>query len=312
MLVNTQYRVLALLRRCDGPVSGEKLSVELGVSRVAVWKHVRELQRQGYGIEASSSGYRLVSTPDALLPGEFPGWESRIHYFPEVDSTMRLARELARRGAEEGTIVAAECQTRGRGRLDRTWLSPCGGIYMTVITRPGIGPALAPRVNLIASVSVATVLNDRFGLRARVKWPNDVLVDGRKICGILSEMEADCDAVRYVNVGMGLNINAPIDTGTAAAVSLAELVPGPVRRADIVMRVVTDLLQRLPDLATLQALDEWRELSETVGRQVCVRHGDEEVRGTAVDVNDAGALIVRTSSGEDTTVYAGDCACGES
>lgn len=310
MSVNTLYRVLGALRECDTAVSGEKLSKVLGLSRVAVWKHVRELRRQGYGIYSSASGYRLTSIPDVLLPGEFPGWESRVYHHDEVDSTMRVARDLARKGAEEGTIVVAERQAHGRGRLERTWLSPAGGIYMTVVTRPDIGPVLAPRVSLIASVSVATVLRAMLGVPAVVKWPNDVLVHGRKLCGILSEMEAECDAVRYVNVGIGMNVNACVVEGTTRPVSLCELVHRPVRRAEIARRVTADLLQRLPDLATPRALDAWKELSETLGREVCVRHGDEIVAGTAVDLEDAGALIVRTSGGGYTTVYAGDCTYG--
>jgi len=310
MSVNTLYRVLGSLREAEGTLSGEKLSKELGVSRVAVWKHVQELRRQGYVVGSSNSGYRLLGAPDLLLPGEFPGWESRIHHFQEVDSTMRLARELAASAAEEGTIVVAETQSQGRGRLDRTWQSPRGGVYMTVITRPHIQPRHAPRVNLLASVSVASVLRQALGVSATVKWPNDVLVDGRKVCGILSEMEAECDAVRYVNVGIGMNVSVPVWAGAAKAVSLSELVTGPVRRAEIARRVVKDLLQRLPDVASTRALDAWRALSETIGRQVSVQQGEEVVSGMAVDVDESGALVVRAGSGDCVTVFAGDCRYG--
>ncbi|HHE41721.1 MAG TPA: biotin--[acetyl-CoA-carboxylase] ligase [Dehalococcoidia bacterium] len=305
-LVNNTYQVLRCLRGA-GVVSGQNLSRRLGISRVGVWKHVQELRRQGYCIESSPTGYRLLSAPDLLLPGEFPGWEDRIYHFHEVDSTMRIARELARGDAEEGTLVLAESQSQGRGRLDRVWLSPPGGIYLTLVTRPKISPALATRVSLVASVSVATALRENLGVPACVKWPNDVLVGGRKVCGILAEMEAEPDAVRYINIGIGVNVNTPADPQLPAAVSLVELVGRPVDRREVTMRIVTDLLRRLRELTSASCLNIWRELSGTIGREVCVRQDNETICGVAVDIQESGALVVQAADGRRTAVVAGDC-----
>ena len=158
-------RILEALREGGGHVSGETLSQELGISRVSVWKHIRSLKKDGYIVEASPRGYKLVSSPDLLLPYEFPDIERRIHYFQEIASTMDAARELAKKGADEGTIVIAESQTGGRGRLSRQWVSPQGGVYFTLILRPRIGPAYAPRINLMAAIAVAATIRKLFGLR---------------------------------------------------------------------------------------------------------------------------------------------------
>src|SRR4030043_2431021 len=186
-------KILKALRERTHYVSGEALSHQLGISRVSIWKHLRGLKEDGYVIEASAKGYRLVSSPDLLLPHEFPGLEQRIHHFREISSTMDATRELAKKGAEEGTIVIAEVQTRGRGRLSREWLSPEGGIYFTLIVRPRISPAYAPRITLMASVAVAATIRKLFGLKAELKWPNGVLIDGQEVCGMLGEWGAAMD-----------------------------------------------------------------------------------------------------------------------
>lgn len=306
-MVNALYHVLAALRETETTVSGERLSGQLGISRVAIWKHIRELRRQGYGVESYARGYRLVSVPDLLLPGEFPGWESRIQHFTEIDSTMRVARELARAGADEGTVVIAEKQTRGRGRLGRMWMSPAGGIYLTVITRPRVAPTLAPRANLIAAVAVATTLQAMLGVSARVKWPNDVLIEGKKVCGILSEMEAESDTVHYINVGIGMNVNVPVGDAVLNSVSLAESVGKPVDRVRLTRQLVTRLLQYLRELDSPTVLEMWKEMSDTLGRHVSIQQGEKHVKGLAVDVVDSGALVVRGPDGVNSAVFAGDC-----
>ncbi len=302
-----RYSVLAVLRMHGSDVSGGAIGRQLGISRVAVWKQVQELRKQGYEIAASAKGYRLESAPDALLPGEFPGWESRIHHVDTIDSTMLLARALARRGAENGTLVIAERQMAGRGRLDRSWVSPVGGVYMTLVTRPAVAPALAPRISLMASVAVAAAIESLYGLRAQVKWPNDVLISGRKVCGILAEMEAECDAVHYVNVGIGLNANALVGEVQTGAVSLAELLGAPVDRKRLVKAVVEGILARLSLLGDAATLDEWRRRAVTLGREVSIAGGRESVVGMALDIDNTGALLVRQADGSVVEVVAGDC-----
>lgn len=302
-----QYAILAALKATDGCVSGEALARRLGISRVAVWKQVRELRERGYVVQSSAKGYRLESCPDLLLPTEFPGWEARFHHVPVVDSTMHLARILARRGEPEGTVVIAEQQTSGRGRLDRHWLSPGGGIYLTLVTRPSVAPSQAPRINLLAAVVVSRTLERLYGLAARVKWPNDVLVDGRKVCGILAEMDAECDAVRFVNVGIGLNANSRVADEQPAGVSLLELLGAPVDRVLLVREIVQDVLDSLPRLTSGALLDEWRSRTVTLGREVSVACGDSTIRGIALDITASGTLLVQDAGGETHEVVAGDC-----
>ena len=302
-----RHAVLAALKANEGDVSGESLARELGVSRVAVWKQVRELRSLGYVVLSSSRGYRLQSCPDLLLPCEFPGWEARVHHRLSADSTMHLARTLARGGADEGTLVIAERQTAGRGRLDRSWLSPRGGIYMTLVTRPAVAPAQAPRINLLVAVVIADAIERLYGLAARVKWPNDVLIGDRKMCGILAEMDAECDAVRFVNVGIGLNANSVIAAEQRSAVSLLELLGAPVNRVQLVTQIVQGILDALPRLTGEALLDEWRNRTITIGRQVSIVAPGTSVSGVAIDINSSGALLVRDSSGQTHEVVAGDC-----
>ena len=205
MVNEIRGKILQALRESSDYISGEMLSQKLSISRVSIWKHVHSLQQEGYILEASPKGYRLVSSPDLLLPYEFPGWEGKIHHFTELVSTMDVARELAKGGAEEGTIIIAETQSQGKGRLGREWLSPKGGIYFTIILRPKISPAYAPRINLMAAVAVAKTIGRLFGLKAELKWPNDVLIEGKKACGILAEIDAEIDKVNSVNLGIGIN-----------------------------------------------------------------------------------------------------------
>ncbi len=299
--------VLAALRSDSRYVSGELLARNLGVSRVAVWKQIRELRALGYDIQASSRGYRLDSSPDLLLPGEFPGWESRIHHAFVMDSTMHRARDLARGGAAEGTLVIAEQQTAGRGRLDRSWLSPTGGIYMTLVTRPAVAPAQAPRINLLAAVVVADAIERLHSLPARVKWPNDVLINGRKVCGILAEMDAECDAVRFVNVGLGLNANSYVAQQQPAGVSLRELLGTPVDRVRLVHCIVQGICDELPQLTSDALLERWRGRTATIGREVSIVTGGVTVSGVAVDITSSGTLLVRDAVGTTHEVVAGDC-----
>ena len=302
-----RHAILGALKAEEGHVSGEALARQLGVSRVAVWKQIRELRTLGYDIESSPTGYRLVSSPDLLLPSEFAGWEQRVHHAVVMDSTMRRARLLARSGCVEGTLVIAEQQTGGRGRLDRSWMSPRGGIYMTLVTRPVVAPAQAPRISLLASVVVAGVLERLHGLPARVKWPNDVLIEDRKVCGILAEMDAECDAVRFVNVGIGLNANSRISSEQPSATSLLELVGAPVDRVRLVRELVDGMLSGLSRLTSESLVDDWRARSATLGRTVSVVAPGDRVTGVAVDITSSGALLVRDRDGHTHEIVAGDC-----
>ncbi len=299
--------ILGFLRNSEREVSGEVLSKELGISRVSVWKHIVSLRQAGYIIEASPRGYYLLSSPDVLLGCEFPELEKKLHHFATIGSTMDTARELIESGVEEGTIVVAECQSSGRGRLGREWFSPQGGIYFTLILKPRIAPAYAPRLNLMASVAVAKTLRRLLGLDARLKWPNDVLIEGRKVCGILAEMGAEMDAVKYVNIGVGINANFSIARYGTKVASLKDLKGQKISRRDFFKAVVKEILRQQSLLTEGALLEEWRNLSATLNREVRIEATGGEIAGRAVDINSNGALIIKGEDGSLRTAIAGDC-----
>ena len=308
MKVNeTKKQILKALRDYGDYISGEILSEQLGISRVSIWKHVRSLKEDGYVIEASARGYRLVSSPDLMLPYEFPGLEERIHYFPEIGSTMDVAIKLARKGAREGTIVIAEAQAHGRGRLSREWLSPKGGIYFTLILRPRISPAYAPRINLMASVAVATTIKKLFGLNAELKWPNDVLIEGRKVCGILAEMDAEMDVVNFVNVGIGINTNTSVLQFAKTATSLKDVLGREISRKEFLSVLFREIEQQQALLMEADLIKEWKELSGTLNKYVMILSPGEVIVGRAIDIDATGALIVKERNGSLKKALAGDC-----
>jgi BirA family biotin operon repressor/biotin-[acetyl-CoA-carboxylase] ligase len=300
-------QILKALRECSDYLSGETLSGQLGVSRVSIWKHIHSLKEDGYVIEASSRGYRLISSPDLLLPYEFPDLEQKIHYFPEIDSTMDAARDLAKKGAEEETIVIAEAQSRGRGRLSREWLSPEGGIYFTLVLRPRISPAYAPRINLMAAVAVAATIRKLFGLKAELKWPNDVLIADKKVCGILAEMDAEMDVVNFVNVGIGINANTSVPQFEKTATSLKDMLGREISRKEFLNTLLTEIERWLPLLMKADLLEEWKKLSATLNKDVQITSLGEEVIGQATDIDATGALILKDQDGSLRTVLVGDC-----
>ena len=299
--------ILKALRECSDYLSGEALSEQLGISRVSIWKHIRSLKKDGYVIEASPRGYRLVSSPDLLLPYEFTGIEQRIHYFPEIGSTMDAARELAKKGAEEGTIVIAEAQTRGRGRLSREWLSPEGGIYFTIVLRPRISPVYAPRINLMASVAVAATIRKLLGLKAELKWPNDVLIEGKKVCGILAEMGAEMDVVNFVNVGIGINANTSVPQFKKTATSLKDMLRREISRKEFLGVLLVEIERRQPLLMKADLLEEWKKLSVTLNKHVRIVAPGEVIVGRAIDIDTTGALIIKERNGSLKKAMAGDC-----
>jgi BirA family biotin operon repressor/biotin-[acetyl-CoA-carboxylase] ligase len=300
-------QILDALRESGPYVSGQTLSERLGVSRVSIWKHIRSLKKDGYVVEASPRGYMLISSPDLLFPYEFPHLEQRIHYFPEIGSTMDAASELAKKGAPEGTIVIGETQTSGRGRLTREWLSQQGGIYFTFVLRPRISPAYAPRINLMAAVAVAASIRKLFTLKAELKWPNDVLISGKKVCGILAEIDAEMDIVNFVNIGIGINANNSVACFERTATSLKEVLGREISRKEFLSTLLMEIEQRRSLLMKADLLREWKELSATLHKEVRVGSLGEEVTGQAVDIDATGALILKTADGSLRTLLAGDC-----
>jgi BirA family biotin operon repressor/biotin-[acetyl-CoA-carboxylase] ligase len=301
----TRRRVLEGL--AEGPVTGPALADDLDVSRAAVWKHVEALREAGFGIESREAGYALTGVPEFGGEAVELGLEAPfdVEYHEEIESTNDRARALADEGVTDVVILADE-QTGGRGRLDREWAAPSGGVWLSVVCRPDLPPAQVPVYTLSAAVATAEAVR-AVGVEATIKWPNDVLVgtdDGeRKLAGVLTEMEGEADRVSWVVVGVGLNANVDAGAVPDTATTVRERA-GDADRATL----TRDLLERFHELRSdpEAVLPAWRERAATLGRRVRVETPGGQVVGTAVDVEFPGTLVVETAEGE-TRVSAGDC-----
>ena len=319
-------RVLEALRRAGGESrSGEALSAAQGVSRAQVWKHVQSLRAQGYRIEAEAGdGYRLAGIPDRLYPEELleglgTRWLARdIRYFEETDSTNRVALELAREGAPNGTAVVAEAQTAGRGRLGRAFFSPPHeNLYTSLVLRPQVSTAEAPAWILASAVAVAETVaafaDDPPGVE--IKWPNDVLLGGRKTCGILMELGAEATQVAFLVLGIGVNLNVPQEAFPKAfreqATSLASHTGRCIERVPFTRRLYENLEAILDTCARegfAGVLPRFETRFHMVGRRVRVRDLDGGIRaGTVLGIDGDGALRLRPDGGgPEQRVVAGD------
>lgn len=318
--LNDEEMILSFL--ADGGeqyVSGAAISDKLGLSRTAIWKHVETLRKLGYRIDAQPSrGYRLVEVPDRLTALEVgPFLTTRdlgrtLHHFETLPSTNAQAAELAREGAFHGEAVVAEQQTEGRGRRGRTWVSPPGkNLYLSLVLRPEIPPQRAPELTLVAAVALAETIRDA-GLEARIKWPNDVQVGGRKVAGILTELSADTERVHHAVLGLGVNVNATAADFPSELASTATslLVEGQrrVHRALFLAALLGKLEAWLDTWAAggfAPVGQAWRALSSTLGQAVLVHGERQELTGVAEDIDETGALLVRVG-GRLERVLAGD------
>jgi len=313
-------RILDVLRsKTHTYISGEQLSRELNMSRTAVWKHVNALRALGYRVEAiTSMGYKLISSPSLLLPleiknglkTEFIG--HNIHWEYEINSTNTLALQLAEKGAPEGTVVVSECQKHGRGRMGRAWLSqPEIGIYLSLILRPNFVPMKAPGITFMSAIAIVEALQQSFGIKSTIKWPNDVMIGGKKVSGILTELKAEMECIHYVIVGIGINVNntkfpkAFRDKVTSLSLEMKQKVSR--------VKIVQTLLQALEHwyLITLgddieRTFNRWRELSCTLNNRVEVNVGDEILKGIATQLGPDGSLYLRLDSGVERQILAGD------
>lgn len=310
-------KILDYLNKKHDYLSGDEISRHLGISRQGLWKHIQELKDSGYEIVAVPHlGYRLESSPDRLFPFEisrhlhtkFIG--KKIHYFDYLASTMNLAMQLGIQGAADGELVLAESQTKGRGRLGRSWFSPkYKGIYLSLILRPKLAPAASPILTLLSAVSICEAVKSVAGLDAQIKWPNDVFIQNKKFSGILTEMNAEVDKVNFVVIGIGLNVNNDKKSLIAQATSLKEQLGHPVSR----LAILQELLRRmevnyllLEDKGNRVIIDKWRNFSSTLGKHVKVYCQNKHIEGSAVDIDADGALLVRKASGVIQKISSGD------
>ena len=307
----------ALRSRQQEFVSGEELSRMAGVSRAAIWKEIEKLRTEGYKILAQPhSGYRLVGIPDRLTAQEL-SWNlstrrvgRRIHCYDTTDSTMDVAHRLAAAGEPEGSVVVAEAQGRGRGRMGRTWISPKGkGIYLSVILRPDLHLAEISKITPVAAVAAARAVESGTGLKPEIKWPNDLLIGGKKIAGILTELNAELNRVNYVVIGLGLNVNTPADRLPAQGTSLAHELGERVDRLQLARGLLAHLhttYAQFLESGMEPILESWRGFAGFLGRRIRVALDGRMLDGQAIDVDPSGALLVRTDTGLVESVSAGE------
>ena len=311
---------LILLTAGGGFVSGQEIGERLGISRPAVAKHVRTLAELGYGVESKPrSGHRILARPDRLLAPEIADGLGAdflgrsIHHFERVHSTQLIARRLGDTGSPEGTIVVAEEQTAGRGRMGRDYFSPPGGIWCSIILRPQLAPTSLQPIALAAGLAVARAIHQVCGIRPTLKWPNDVLVRDRKVCGVLIEMSTEHDLVHYLVIGIGINAN--IDARTfprgvrPTATSLQAETGVRVSRRDLLQRMLEALEGLYIDVCHAnpnRVLTMWKEWPNVLSRRVHIVSLQREFEGIAEDVASDGALLVRLDQGSKVRVVSGD------
>ena len=300
-------KILNILRLEKGIVSGETLSAALGVSRVSIWKHIQKLSQLGYQIQTTPKGYRLKKSPDTPFSWEFPRREADIHYFDEVSSTMEMAKKLAHKRCPNFTVVIAGCQKKGRGRLDRAWMSDPGGLYFTVVLRPQIPMMLSSRLNFLASITLARILRQAYEVDARVKWPNDILVNDRKISGMLTEVEAEADLVNFINIGIGINVNNDPSRSVAQASSLKKILGKQISKIKLLSRFLDEFESGMQQVDFDGIVAEWKKHTITLNRRVRIVTNQETSEGLAVDVDDNGALILKMDDGSLKKILYGDC-----
>jgi BirA family transcriptional regulator, biotin operon repressor / biotin---[acetyl-CoA-carboxylase] ligase len=287
--------------------SGESLSSRLGISRVSIWKHIKKLQSLGYNIKSGPKGYQYLDSSDSLQPWEFPGRESLIHTFEQVESTMATAKQLARKGYPDFSVIIAEQQEQGRGRLGRKWTSDRGGLYFTVIIRPKTPIAMTSLFGFAASLCMSEVLQSDLGIEARVKWPNDILVNEKKICGMLSEMETESDEVSFLNIGIGLNVNNEPGKAEPDSVTVKQLLRKSVPRKVILSSFLNRLQAEVSGPSLDHIIPRWKKQTLTLGRRVKIVTTTETHEGVAVDVDENGALLIEQTDQSIKKIYFGDC-----
>lgn len=314
--------VVCQLEREGGFVSGEQLSRNLGVSRTAVWKRIVALRSAGYCIEAlPSQGYRLLSRPDLLdadqiMAGLPKGCcvGQRIVCLDETGSTNTEAFQRAEAGAVEGTVVLADRQTAGKGRLGRQWASPGGvNLYLSVVLRPQLPPYEAPQLTFLSAVAVARTIEEQTGLKPAIKWPNDLLLDGCKVAGLLNEMSAETDRIGFVVLGIGINLNMTLeqfpDDLRSPATSLAIAAGRPVPRVPFAVRLLTALDEEYARFCADgfgPVREEWARRCNAHGRQVSVTMGTQTLVGPFAGIDHDGALLLQLPDGRLERIMSGD------
>ncbi|BCB04508.1 biotin--[acetyl-CoA-carboxylase] ligase [Bacillus sp. KH172YL63] len=302
-------------------LSGQALADIAGCSRTAIWKHIEELRKEGFVLEAvRKKGYRIIETPDGVSGNNIRlGLGTKtlgtvIHYEETVESTQKIAHMLASDGAVEGTLVIADEQTAGRGRLMREWHSSKGtGIWMSLILKPLLPPQKAPQFTLITAVAVVQAIEEATGLEPQIKWPNDILIDGKKVTGILTELQAESDKINSIIIGIGMNVNQQSEhfpdeiQGIATSLSLEK--GEHISRAEVVQKV----LERIEALYSLYMKEGftpikllWESYAISIGKRIRARTINGTIEGRALGITEDGVLKIEDSSGTVHQIYSAD------
>ena len=313
-------KILKVLRGTKDYISGQELCEQLGVSRTAVWKYMKQLKEEGYEIQAvQNKGYRLVEVPDVLGESEIKSrmntrWAGReVYFYEEIDSTNTQAKRLAEEGAVSGTLVVSDCQTKGKGRRGRVWESPKGtALYMTLMIRPQIRPERASMLTLVIGLSVVQAIRNVLKVEVGIKWPNDVVLNKKKLVGILTEMNAQMDYIEYLVLGVGINANTKEfppeiqDKATSLQIELGY----PVNRAELVAETMKcfenyyEIFEKTQDHSGL--MEAYQEVLVNYNQPVRVLEPGNEYSGIARGINELGELLVERENGVVETVYAGE------
>lgn len=307
--------ILQVLRTTKDYVSGQELCDRLGVSRTAVWKTINKLKEEGYEIEAiQNKGYRLLSYPDVVTESEIKSrleteWAGNTVVYAEVvDSTNNLAKRLGEEGKSHGTLVIAEEQTAGKGRRGRSWSAPSGlGLWMSLLLRPNLNPACASMLTLVSGLSVTRAIEEVTGLKVQIKWPNDIVYEGKKICGILTEMSAEMEGIHYVVVGIGINVNIEefSEELKQKATSLKIICGKKIDRVEIVTAFLKyferdySKFLKTEDLELLKT--DYEDRLVNLNQKVNILDGKKGYIGTAIGIEKNGGLLVEK---EDKSVIA--------
>ncbi|MDR5659114.1 biotin--[acetyl-CoA-carboxylase] ligase [Serpentinicella sp. ANB-PHB4] len=313
-------QVLKILYNSKGFISGEEISSKLQVSRTAVWKHINALKLEGYLIESvHKKGYRIIEKSNSLLPVEISNYlttekigENIIH-FESIQSTNDYAKENGN-SLDHGTIVIAEEQVEGRGRMGRSWVSPKGtGIWMSLVLKPDIAPVEGVKVTQIGAAAVSNALRESLGVDAKIKWPNDITIKGKKVCGILTEMSAEINEIHYLVIGIGINVNVkqfPADIENMATSLMIEK-GEPVDRKKILVDILSEFERLYDHFIHKGTLDKTikicRDHSALIGKNVSIiKSGKKIEEGKVLRLSDDGFIIIKKHSGVEETIQSGE------
>ena len=318
------FKVLEILERATGPLSGEAISNEMGMTRSAVWKHINELRMMGYDISSSQKeGYRLTRTSSKLLPYEIHkklGTRvigKKIRYLENTPSTIWVGKQLTTEGDIEklhGMVIVAEEQTGGVGRMGRAWVSPSGGIWITIVLKPHMPVDHIFMITMAGSIAVARAIRKECDIGALIKWPNDVFIGNKKVAGLLLELSAEADVVHHALLSIGIDVNVPISNFSPELrdriTSISAEMGHEVDRASLLARILKEFESRFllvegGEYDTI--IREWKSLSCTLENRVQIRTLKNSFEGDAVDIDEFGALIIRKENGKLERVIAGDC-----